>query len=475
MTASGTASAGHVLPALRCPQCSAAFRFSPSPRQPLPGGTFGVLSCGPHFYPVIDGIPIIRSGRIDVQDHMTGQTDVPGPSIEELLHGVRVDPLEALVDLLAFPPRLPFNLERRPGLRLPLTRGPVARWATQNRRRVVQRMLTRLDDQCAEDWLDLSYLRSRNVNRELHPYFLNRFGQPRYLSSLALTSILDADPLPLLDLACGFGHVMHHLAARPNPLRSVGVDRNFFQLWVARRFIAPDGDYVCADISQPLPFADNSFSASLSTDAFHLIDNQQACLDEMRRCARDGTVVIDRVGNRMLEPHDGERELDPEGYVSLAGDTQWRMVGQTELVQGYLQGRRPQLAKVRNAGHFAEEKWLSLVMSDNTALFQDYDLFERLPHGEGPLGLNPIYRVEKRTDGVRLLFEFPSTWYAFENAESLSYHAAGILLSTDEFEAARRGQRTARTDDLVRQYILIGMPKRYARNNRTPGAYRSGS
>jgi SAM-dependent methyltransferase len=473
MTSSRSASAEDLPADLRCPQCTGSFDFSPSPRQPLPGGTFGVLSCGPHAYPVIDGIPVVRSGRIDVQDHMTGQANVRGPSIEELLHRVREDPLEALVDLLAFPPSLPFGLEQRPGLRLPLTRGPVAHWTNQHRRRLVKRMLSRLDEQYAQDWLDLSYLRSRNVNQELHAYFLNKFGQPRYLSSLALTSILDADPMPVLDLACGFGHVMHHLGTRPRPLRSIGVDRNFFQLWVARRFIAPGEHYVCADIDQPLPFADNSFRASLCTDAFHLLDNQKACLDEMRRCARDGTVVIDRVGNRMLEPHDGEHELDPEGYAGLAGDAEWRMAGQSELVQGYLRGSRPQLAKARNAGHFAEEKWLSLIVCDNTALFQDYDRFERLPHGEGPLGLNPIYRAETLADGVRLIFEFPSTWYAFENAESLSYHAAGILLSTDEFDAVRRGQRTARTDDLVRKYILIGMPKRYARNNRTPDAYRS--
>jgi hypothetical protein len=89
------------LPAgLRCPECTAAFHFSPSPRQPLPGGTFGVLSCGPHAYPVVDSIPVIRTGRIDVQDHLTGRADVSGPSVEELLYRVRVDPLEALVDLL---------------------------------------------------------------------------------------------------------------------------------------------------------------------------------------------------------------------------------------------------------------------------------------------------------------------------------------------------------------------------------------
>ncbi len=424
---------------------------------------FGVLSCGTHTFPVIDGIPVIRSGTIDVHEHMTGRTEVTGPSIDELLYRVRVEPLDALVSLLTFPPSLPYGLEQRKGLRLALTRGPGARLAERNRRRLVRRMLDRLDEQCAQDWFDLSYLKSRNVNRELHPYFLNRFGQPRYLASLSLTSILSEDPLPLLDLACGFGHVMHHLAARTRPLRSVGVDRNFFQLWVARRFVAPGQRYVCADVSGPLPFADNSFCASVCTDAFHLFDNQAECLTDLRRCARDGTVVIDRVGNRMVEPHDGERELTPEGYVGLTGDAHWRMIGQTELVQGYLQGRRPQLAEQRATDRFSAEKWLSLIITDSTVLFQDYGPFDRLPHSEGRLGLNPIYRAESATDGVRLLFDFPSTWYAFENSETLSYHVTGVKLSTAEFEAVRDGHRTACTDDLVRQYVLLGMPERYTR------------
>lgn len=461
---SGTFANG-LLANLRCPECAASLDFTPSSQQPLTGGTFGVLSCGPHTYPVIDSIPILRTGRIDVQDHMTGRAEVPGPSIMDLLNRLRVAPLEALIDLLAFPPSLPFGLEQRPGLRLPLTRGPGARLSLLQRRRLVGGMLEELDRQSAEDWLELSYLRSRNVSSELHPYFLNRFGQPGYLASLSLMSTLDQDPLPLLDLACGYGHVMHHLATRARRLLSVGVDRNFSQLWVGRRFVSPDSDYVCADASQPLPFADDSFCASVCTDSFHLFEDQPTALAELRRCARDGTVILDRVGNGTLEPHDTDSELGPDGYVDLAGDAGWRMLGQTELVQGYLRGEGPQLAEPREADRFLGEKWLSLIITDNNALFRDYGDFEQPPHTEGPLGLNPIYRVEATADGVRLLFEFPSTWYAFENAESLSYHHAGIHLSAAEFEAARRGVRTQRTEELAREFVLLGMPERYLRRS----------
>jgi hypothetical protein len=104
-----------------------------------------------------------------------------------------------------------------------------------------------------------------------------------------------------------------------------------------------------------------------------------------------------------------------------------------------------------------------LVITDDPTLLRDHGKFERPPHGEGPLHLNPIYRVDRTEVGVKLLFELPSKWYAFENAEALSYHATGLRLSTAEFEAVTSGRRTTRTNELVRKYVLLDLPDRYAR------------
>ena len=331
------------------------------------------------------------------------------------------------------------------------------------RRTKVRRLLRKpTRKQTAQDWFELGYLRSRNVNRELYPYFLLRFGQPRYLASLSLATLLPTDGRPVLDLACGFGHLMHHLGSRANPVPTVGVDRNFFQLWVARHWIAPHADYVCADAAKPLPFADDAFGAAVCTDAFHLFPNQRECLAELRRCG--GFVIIDRVGNGLLEPHDVESEPHPAGYVDLLDGAPYRMIGQRELVADYLAGHGPALAKQKPLIEFAEEKWLSIVVDPTEESFVDHPDFATAPHGEGRLGVNPIYRVERLDEDVRLMFQFPSTWYAFENFDMLSYHSAGIRLSSTEFAAARAGRTGARTDELVRRFVLIGMPEHYARN-----------
>ena len=146
-----------LLAILRCPDCGEPFEFTGSAAPSVTGGVFGVLSCGPHQYPVIDGIPVIRHDRVRVQDHVNGRDEVAGPTVEELLATVRgPEPVTALIDLLAFPPALPWGLERLPGLRLPFTRGPGRRAAIQARRQQVRRLLAQpVERQTADDWMRL--------------------------------------------------------------------------------------------------------------------------------------------------------------------------------------------------------------------------------------------------------------------------------------------------------------------------------
>lgn len=452
--------------ALRCPDCRDELTFTPTPTQPFREGGFGLLACSCSTFPVLDGIPVVRHGRVDEHDHMTGRAEVDGPSTAELVALLGEDrALDALVEMLAFPPPVPFGLGDRPGLRLPFTRGPWPRVARAARRGEVRAMLTDLDAHTAQDWMELSYLRSsERITAELFTYFFARFGQPRFLATMSLLQALPEDPRPVLDLACGFGHVMFHLSVRHRPAHVVGVDRNFFQLWVGRRYVAPGNTFVCTDRIDSLPFGDDTFSASLCGDAFHLFDAQQQALDELRRVAHSDTVILDRVGNAHLEPRDTDEERDPAGYVELLRGAPWRMVSEAELIAGYLAGFGPQLELEREPEELSGHKWLSIVTSQDTSVFVDHQQLEgdRPPHAAGTLGLNPIFTAREQDGQVLLSFAFPSTWYAFENAAMLSYTSAGERLTRSEFAALARG-RAAGTDDLLARFVVLGMPPRYAR------------
>lgn len=463
-----------VVAALRCPDCGERPTLTPTPSQPLPGGTFGLLRCACATYPQIDDIPVLRRGRIDSQDHLTGRCEVAGPTADELVALLAADrPLDALVALLAFPPPPPLT---RRGVRLPFTRGPWPRLALAARRAEVRAMLGELHRLTAQDWMELAYARSSDrIDDELLPYFLARFGQPRFL---ATTSLLHALPSPtehaasrpVLDLACGFGHVAHHLAHRSDPRAVVGVDRNFLQLWVARRYVAPSQRFVCTDRVDALPFDDDAFAASVCSDAFHYFDDQQAALDELRRVAVADTVLLDRVGNARLAPTDGPAERDAAGYVRLLRGAPWRLTCEDELLTDYLAGYGPQLASPRHPAELDAAKWLMLVTSTDERVFADHGAFPAPPHAAGRPTLNPVFEVTRHDDGgVDLAFRFPSTWYAFENAAMRGYTSAGERVDAATFAALAAGHPTARTAELLRAFVLLGMPERYRRAPGVPG------
>lgn len=142
-----------------------------------------------------------------VFEHTEGQIEYEGPSRENLIRLVMAGRgLDALVSCLAFPVVIK-ALDRVPlwrlwhgklflDLLLGLRRVKLRRWCVRARQTL-----------SAEDWFNEFYLRHSPVSGDLFSYSFYRFSQPRHLAALALISLLPAREKPLLDLACGFGHL----------------------------------------------------------------------------------------------------------------------------------------------------------------------------------------------------------------------------------------------------------------------------
>jgi ubiquinone/menaquinone biosynthesis C-methylase UbiE len=113
----------------------------------------------------------------------------------------------------------------------------------------------------------------------------------------ALRPRLDGARRRLVDLGTGSGEVAAHLAAatrrRGTELCVVGVDRHLRHLVIGRRQGFPQLRVV-AD-ARALPLADGAADWSCSTLFFHHFEapDNRRILDEMRRVARQGAVVVD--------------------------------------------------------------------------------------------------------------------------------------------------------------------------------------
>ena len=79
-------------------------------------------------------------------------------------------------------------------------------------------------------------------------------------------------------------------------------------------------------------------------------------------------------------------------------------------------------------------------------------------------------RDDNADGAVHLVFDYPSAWYAFENAVMRTYTSAGERLDPDAFEEVAAGRPVPETPRLLRRWVVLGMPPRYARPPGAPGA-----
>lgn len=450
-----------LLEILRCPFCGGEVEFRAVRQSFDHARECGILACGCRQHPVLDGIPIFLEGHIGVFDHTQGDVQYRGPRVEEVLDLVaRGRGLQALLRCIAVPNR-PVKLEHIRPRRLWRLRWVMRVMARLRRAQMARQWGAMAATYKAEDWMWAFFGSASSLEGDLFSYFFYRFAQPRHLATLALAHAWGEPEKPLLDLACGFGHLGHNLAQAYGH-RVVGADRNFLQIWAAQYGVAPQNRFVCADADRRLPFAGNVFGGVLCSDAFHYFRDKAGALAEMERSAGEAPVVLARVGNRSVTPNEGF-ELTPEEYLALTPGRSWAIYGETELLEAYLEQRAPR-ADAQDAGRLSSEKWLYLVQGARA--WRNSAAAAGWVHGAGHLAVNPIYDVRLDRDGsAHLEFRFPTPHYARENGAMHAYHPERITIDAETRLAIAANQRTPRVEELIAQRVVLGLPERYTRSS----------
>jgi ubiquinone/menaquinone biosynthesis C-methylase UbiE len=435
---------------LRCPFCGGSFSASGGDRH-VEGSAYDVLTCYCGHYPVVAGIPILKRDT-------TGTLDKVIALIEAGRHH------EALFALVA---------PTSPALAPTWIRSlPAAAWSRRLKRLMHQRVLRSwqeraevlLTDQdgrgTACDLFDF-YFRNRNV----YNYFAFRFGQPRHLVALSFISTIHQTKKPILDLACGAGHITYHLVQQAKGQPVIGVDELFFELYVAKHWFAPEAKYICCAADTSLPFPDGTFSVAFCSDAFHYFVSKATSIRELKRLTQDdGLIMLVTVRNMLVKNRrGGGLKLPPEGYQALVADMPHRCVANSAVLDRYLQKYGPPLARSAGREALAHEPHLSLVAAHDQEVFQDYGPFVNWPHAEGHLSLNPLYAVERRegSGNVCLRRTFPSAIYEEEHAECKEYLPEIVEIQSEILADLAQGKRTPEVKKLIEQYVVLGMPERY--------------
>ncbi|WP_139558959.1 methyltransferase domain-containing protein [Methylotetracoccus oryzae] len=479
---------------LSCPFCDSPVTVKKVNIESDQGIDFGLLDCKTCHaeFPIVAGV-LITIGPddfVDIRDEVSETrvdngvkprllcellaADKPSEAFSLLLRPCRPTPNFLAVPSLA--KRGPSQVEigrvrrrplheLRPARRLQALadksmRGRLTGWTC---RRAANVLLKRREQLSAMDVIDFYY---RNFSlSEVANYFGYRFGQPRHLSGLQLASHLRARGGPTIDLACGAGHLTHHFSYRAETAGPViGVDRDYFRLYLAQNFVAPDADFICQWVDRPLPFPARSFDNIFCSDAFHVILNKSGFLREARRLMSDtGVLALATFGNRAVRPQEGY-ELTAEGYRELFRDSPHVILGEDELLESYFAGTGPDFRPRSDfPPELHEQKWFNALLTNRSDDLRQYGRNTRWPHLLGRIGINPIYHPEQRTqDGaLKLRFKFPSEWYAYEDRKYTRYAPESVELPPALLDAIEHGSVTEVSESLASQLVLVGLPDRY--------------
>jgi len=448
---------------LRCPFCAGGLSFKPQ-SSPPGQGHYGILACGCSKYPVLDDVPVLMKGEIGIISHWNDGVIHAGPRTEKLVADIeRGVTTEALMECLVFPRRYPLQGRLTRAHVWPVGLGEKAGLAQT---RAGLRSLLERKDTRAQDVFDFFYSKRSGNNPYLSEYFLNRFVMPRYLSAMALVQRMDQAALPVLDIACGYGQFEHYLTRRGRATPAVGVDFNFYQVWGAKRWVAPDAWFACCDASVPLPFKDGAFSGAICSDAFMLMPDKPLLVSEVERVAPGQPAIYARCGNLEVNPPNppGGGEMRPAEYLELFGEGT-RHFADAALWKHYLMRRNPLDREPARLDDLRWEKYLTYVRHPE-ALAPAGEPEGSWCHGVGRLVLNTVVRITAdKGDHLETEFMYRTVWGAYEDADMMCYTERWGRVDKAQLRKALADPQSAAASDLVRRFVLVGVPDRYVADN----------
>jgi SAM-dependent methyltransferase len=268
-------------------------------------------------------------------------------------------------------------------------------------------------------------------------YFAHRWSAPTFLSALGLLETHWTDPPLVLEIACGIGQILRDLDGRGTAV--VGIDVVFAKLWLAKTFLLPDVPLVCADVTAGIPIVLPEGTTILCHDAFYFMPEQERIAASLMEAAgAAGSVLIGHAHNIRFEHGIAGRPRTPEDYAALFPGC--RLYDDAELAAG--------ATPPRTTDELAAVEAVSLVWSGSGAVPIDL----RTPKPGTPLRPNPL--LERWGDRLRPAWPTPA--FAREYAAATYLDAP---LPPGGLDEAFAGNATA--DDLARRRILLDLPERW--------------
>ena len=268
-------------------------------------------------------------------------------------------------------------------------------------------------------------------------YFAHRWSDPTFLAGLALLEAHWRPASTSFELCCGLGHYGRELLGRG--VRYAGADVVFAKLWLARHWvIGPDAELACFDAASPWPWAGRRFDLVFCHDAFYFLPGKAGVLDQLRGLRADGgRVALGHIHNRAAAPLSAGHAVSAEDMAALFPDGTF--YDDAELTEALAEGRAPvpaALAGLNGVEAFAVEDGRTPSRAVRGGL--------AIPRA-GVGRLNPLYAEVEGSHRIR----WPSPRYEAEYARLATYPA--VLPRHPAPDDA----------DALRRRVLVDLPDRW--------------
>jgi SAM-dependent methyltransferase len=243
----------------------------------------------------------------------------------------------------------------------------------------------------------------------------------------------------ILDIGCGRGHSSFVISTYIKPKELVCADMNFRNLYLAKKYIAKDANFVCLDANYPLPFKNEVFSTTMMLDAFHYVQARALLAAEMERTLLpEGFLLLLHMHNSLVYNVRVGEPLPSRAWINLFRHFDVRALPERRLIEDFILRNKLDLAKEYSKNELNASNAICIVGTKDKSVLKTFDnVWGDFLKNKNNLMINPLYVVRYEGNQIVLQRKFPKGLFDKEYPLSIKYLPQRCVLDAELFKSMK--------------------------------------
>lgn len=431
---------------LHCPYCTAGFQITKAINADNKDVINGIVSCNCGDNPIVEGILVLNIMNQQLLEHVL--SDIIGSAPEKALCRL-LSPMRTrdrlLISLLAQGRIIPGKVASKIDSSLECYHG----------------------NKVANCNSFSKIIDTSGVDKGYGAYLKYRFSSASFIASIPLILTMNDFDGDILDIGCGTGQAAFIISQLYPERRLTLADFSFVNLYLTKRFCAPNSEFICLDANNPLPFGDKSFKTIFSMDAIHYVYSKGQLMREIFRISSDDYIAIfSHLHNKYGKDPAKGFALGAEGWKKLVPFLHGRMFSEGEIFENFFKENKLDLANDFSIEDSEDINAFSVVATSREDVFRVYkDIGDLFFNTQRHLIISPLYKILDREDKIILKKWHPSDYFQSENKVLYSALPETVVLGKELWREIKEAHiseaNKGKVIELMKKFILINTPQNY--------------